>query len=377
MDIAALAHPEMLDAVAKGAMAGLAGHFTMTVGDPEAGIHAHDAVIAEARRQGSVATLGLSLTLRAMGRLRRGDLTEAERDLREALRSHGSRPTGHTPTLARGLLAEVHVEQGRIDDASAVLQEACLPARLPQAGILHFCLHAQARILAARGDHDQALDAALAAGERFAGHYGVNPGIVAWRSQAALCLHAMGESGRALAYAREELEFAERWGAPYAIGRALRVAGLVGPADTGVTLLERGVEVLRRSGARLELARALVDLGAWRRRSGNLAEARALLFEGMEIAQRCHASPLVKAARSELVAAGTRPRRAYLTGPESLTPSEVRVVGLAAEGLTNSQIAQRLYVTIKTVEVHLSNAYHKLGVRRRHQLRDKLATSNG
>ncbi|MEV6983600.1 ATP-binding cassette domain-containing protein [Sphaerisporangium sp. NPDC051017] len=115
----------------------------------------------------------------------------------------------------------------------------------------------------------------------------------------------------------------------------------------------------------------------WRRRSGNLAEARALLFEGMEIAQRCHASPLVKAARSELAAAGTRPRRAYLTGPESLTPSEVRVVGLAAEGLTNSQIAQRLYVTIKTVEVHLSNAYHKLGVRRRHQLRDKLATSNG
>ncbi|TQS19092.1 response regulator transcription factor, partial [Microbispora sp. KK1-11] len=55
-------------------------------------------------------------------------------------------------------------------------------------------------------------------------------------------------------------------------------------------------------------------------------------------------------------------------GPEALTPSETRVAGLAATGLTNRQIAQRLYVTVKTVEVHLSNAYQKLGVRRRNEL---------
>ncbi|MEV0970063.1 ATP-binding protein [Microtetraspora glauca] len=369
---AALRHPQMLEAAAKGATAGLLGHFTLMVGDPDRGIDAYGLLIAEVRRRGSSIALGTSLTCRAMGWLRKGELAEAENDLREVIQIRRISPVGTVLTMAQGLLAEVLVEQGRIDEASEILQEADLPAQLPQNGIFYTCLHARARILATGGFHDRALDAALAAGSRFAGHNGINPAIVAWRSQAALCLHALGEPDRARAYADEEIELAERWGAPDTIGRALRVAGLVGPPSTMPKLLERSVEVLRRSPARLELAHALVDLGACERRNGHLSVARALLYEGMEIAQRCHAVPLAKSARSELAATGARPRRSYLTGPESLTPSEARVVGLAADGLTNSQIAQRLYITVKTVEVHLSNAYQKLGIRRRHQLRDAL-----
>ena len=65
---------------------------------------------------------------------------------------------------------------------------------------------------------------------------------------------------------------------------------------------------------------------------------------------------------------GRRPRRDALSGVGSLTPSEKRVAGLAASGLSNREIAQELYVTPKTVEVHLSNTYRKLEIRSRRQL---------
>ncbi|MBE3014803.1 AAA family ATPase [Microbispora sp. NEAU-D428] len=372
---AALRHPGMPAAAAMGASAGIVGHFTLIVGDIEQGIDAYGVVVEEARRHGSTVALGISLTYRAMGWLRGGELAEAEADLREVFQMDRLSPMGIVLGIARGLLAEVLVEQGKIDEAGALLDEEELPAKLPQAGILHFTLHARAKLLSAQGLTERALEAALVTGERFAGHNGANPAIVAWRSEAALSLYALGNAAGAQAYAREEVELAERWGAPYAIGRAVRVAGLVAPMPEALTLLERSVDVLRPTTARLELAYSLVALGACRRRMGHLAAARPLLYEGMELAQRCQAAPLVKEARGHLAAAGARPRRSYVSGPESLTPSESRVARLAAEGFTNSQIAQRLYIQVKTVEVHLSSVYRKLGVTRRQQLTSMLAGS--
>jgi DNA-binding CsgD family transcriptional regulator len=68
-----------------------------------------------------------------------------------------------------------------------------------------------------------------------------------------------------------------------------------------------------------------------------------------------------------------RPRREALSGVDSLTPSERRVADLAAAGRTNRDVAQALFVTPKTVEVHLSNAYRKLGIRSRRELAGALA----
>ena len=76
-------------------------------------------------------------------------------------------------------------------------------------------------------------------------------------------------------------------------------------------------------------------------------------------------APVISAAAGTAglhAAAGGRPRRTALTGVDSLTASERRVADLAAEGRTNKEIAQTLYVTLKTVELHLSNAYGKLGI---------------
>jgi DNA-binding CsgD family transcriptional regulator len=82
---------------------------------------------------------------------------------------------------------------------------------------------------------------------------------------------------------------------------------------------------------------------------------------------------LVERAKTELAATGARPRRLVLSGPDSLTPSERRVAAMAAEDLTNRDIAQALFVTSKTVEMHLSNAYLKLGIKSRLQLAAALA----
>ncbi len=87
----------------------------------------------------------------------------------------------------------------------------------------------------------------------------------------------------------------------------------------------------------------------------------------------CGAEAVVERARSELYATGARPRRDALKGVESLTPSERRVADLAAEGNSNREIAQELYVTPKTVEVHLSNAYRKLEIKGRRELATALA----
>ncbi|HZB74630.1 MAG TPA: helix-turn-helix transcriptional regulator, partial [Solirubrobacteraceae bacterium] len=109
------------------------------------------------------------------------------------------------------------------------------------------------------------------------------------------------------------------------------------------------------------------------RRANRRAEARESLRAGMELAGRCGADALSQRAHEELLVAGARPRRLMFSGPEALTPSERRVAELAAEGQSNREIAQALFVTTKTVEVHLTSAYRKLDIGSRVQLAGALA----
>jgi DNA-binding CsgD family transcriptional regulator len=125
---------------------------------------------------------------------------------------------------------------------------------------------------------------------------------------------------------------------------------------------------LEGSPALLERAHSLAELGAALRRTGRRADAREPLAAALELATRCGAQPLVARVREELNATGARPRRAWRTGVEALTPSELRVARLAAEGQTNREIAQALYVTLKTVEGHLARGYAKLGIAGRAEL---------
>jgi DNA-binding NarL/FixJ family response regulator len=171
-----------------------------------------------------------------------------------------------------------------------------------------------------------------------------------------------------------ELELARGTGARATVGRCLRQLGEL-EGNGGIDRLREAVDILSESPARLEYARALGALGGALRRAGRPTDAREPLRKALELAEACGCPPLVDEVRSDLHAAGARPRSSALAGVESLTARELRVASLAAEGRTNREIAQTLFVTPKTVEVHLSNAYRKLDVRSRRELPSALVAS--
>jgi DNA-binding NarL/FixJ family response regulator len=153
---------------------------------------------------------------------------------------------------------------------------------------------------------------------------------------------------------------------------ALRAASLTEAGKEGLALLEESVGSLERSQAPLELARSLASLGAALRRGGRRSDAREHLRRALDIAHRCGGERVAEQAHTDLLATGARPRRVLLTGPRSLTASERRVAGMAAQGLTNREVAQALFVSLRTVETHLTHAFQKLGIDSRTQLADAL-----
>jgi DNA-binding CsgD family transcriptional regulator len=195
---------------------------------------------------------------------------------------------------------------------------------------------------------------------------------VPWRSLKAQALDRLGRREEAETLAAGELEIARAWGSPGTVGRSLRVLGTIERED-GLDHLEEACAVLEPAPARLERAKALAALGESLRRARRPTDARKPLRKALELAEVSGATALVERIRSEIYATGARPRTTALSGVGSLTASERRVAGFAADGLSNRDIAQSLYVTPKTVEVHLGNAYRKLGIASRRELPDALA----
>ena len=136
----------------------------------------------------------------------------------------------------------------------------------------------------------------------------------------------------------------------------------MGPDTARIDRLVEAERVLATSRARLEHARVLLDLGDGLAAAGRIADARARLGEGMTLAHGCAAGALVERALDALRATGARPRRPAVRGVDALTRHERRCAELAASGMTNREIAERQFVTLRTVEQHLSKAYRKLGI---------------
>jgi DNA-binding CsgD family transcriptional regulator len=182
----------------------------------------------------------------------------------------------------------------------------------------------------------------------------------------------LGEQAQATELVAEELRLARAFGAPHALGAALRAAGLIEGGSRGLDQLAEAVAVLDPSGFKLELARTLHNHGAALRRAGRRVEARAQLERGLDLAHHLGARRIANQARAELIAAGAKPRRDAITGRDALTAAELRVARLATEGLTNREIAQALFITTRTAKLHLSRVYSKLEITRRDQLADAL-----
>lgn len=320
-----------------------------------------------AAREGSVPLHAAASVVRGWAHLWAGRLDDAATDLGAALHQADLVPGGQLlRLLAAAGRAEALLEQGRLAEAQAVVADVPeeIAADPLNATGIHL-LRARGLVRGAAGDHGGALASLHTCGERLADLDMDSPTWCAWRPAAVESLWALGRVDEARDLAAVELARAEAKGAAGVLGQALRISGEVA-ADSaaGLVLLERSVAVLDGSEARLQEARSRVALGAALRRTGRRVEGRDELRRGRELAHRLGAVPLAERAATELALAGGRAGRIELTGVAALTSAERRVCALAATGLRNRDIAQRLFVSTKTVEVHLSRAYRKLGVGR-------------
>jgi DNA-binding NarL/FixJ family response regulator len=272
-------------------------------------------------------------------------------------------------SYSNSFLGAVHLEAGDAQAARRAM-EGVVVAEGDTADGTNFARRTLIGIQLAEGNGE----AALAAAEDLERHSARtrNPRWVPWRSLKAQALALLGRREEAITLAEEEVALARGWGAPSGLGHSLRVLGeLRGPE--GMDELEEAVRLLERSNQRIERARAFAAVGAELRRARRPTDARDPLRRALELAEQSGAHALAENVRSELYATGARPRSTALDGVESLTQRELRVATLAAEGQTNRDIAQILYVTPKTVEVHLSNSYRKLGISSRRELPVALA----
>jgi DNA-binding CsgD family transcriptional regulator len=298
---------------------------------------------------------------------RAGDTAGAEADARAALAA-SPREVVLLPAVAQ--LVESLVEQGRLDEAAALLEGHGLTDALPDFRHGTVLLFSRAMLRAEQGDARGALADLREARRRLDRTGRRNVVGLDGRVRAALLLRALGAREEAEQEAGLALAAARAWGTPGAVGLALRAVAIV---QDELELLREAAESLAASPVRLEHARVLVDLGAMLRRRGHRVESRGPLREGLALADACGAVALRERARQELAASGVRVRREAVRGAAALTPSERRIAEQAAAGASNPEIAQALFVTVKTVEMHLSNAYRKLGIAGRRELARALA----
>jgi DNA-binding CsgD family transcriptional regulator len=325
----------------------------------------------QADRSGSARGLVAVYSTAALLKLKLGDLAQADAAARIALRVAQDGDFARGLPFAATVLAEIAVAGGQLDEADALLD--LLPHEGLPAGVGSVLIPAaRGRLRLAQGRAREALqefEACMALWQREV--WGMpmrDAGYLHARSGAAQALRALGNARRARQLADAELADTRRFGGRRALGISLRAAGLARDGEQRLAMLAESTAVLAESPAMLERAASLVEWGAALRRAGQRSQARDVLSQGLDGAARCGARPLAARAREELRVAGARPRRDWSIGVEALTASELRIVQLARAGRTNRQIAQELYVSIKTVEGHLARAYGKLGVATREEL---------
>ncbi|MEV7174646.1 AAA family ATPase [Streptomyces sp. NPDC093224] len=348
-------------------------------GETELALEYAEAAVGQARERASVLGHVQAIGVRASMLCGLGRLLDSQADALSALaqlQGIGIGPSHSFAVFATATLMESLVGQGRPDEAEELLRRADLAGELNSNWVNDYVLMVRGRLRVAQGRLDKALADFLLCGERAGARGTSGPGFHPWRSEAALVHTELRQGDAARALAEAELALAHGWGAPETVGTALRAMGLVTGGPEGLELLREAVETLRGTPARVRFAQALADFGVLARKAGRLPEARACLQEAASVAHECGATPVTDLALAELRAVGDRPRTRTFQGAAALTPTERRVTELAVQGMTNREIAQRLYVGLRTVEAHLTSSYGKLAIDGRSGLAHALAEAS-
>jgi DNA-binding CsgD family transcriptional regulator len=343
----------------------------------EFAMSAYDALIVRAREAGSLITFAWISSRRSQLHYFRGEIPDAIADAQASL--DVSSQFGHS-LLAGGLharLIDALLAAGDIEGAAQALASSGLDKQLPEMLQFFPVMRSRGLLRLAQGATQAGIDDLLGAEGSIARLGVTNPAGMHCRSTAAVALAQLGRIGEARELVAAELSAARRFGAHTTLGISLRAAGMIEGGPAGIDYLREAVAHLEQSPARLELARARADLGGALRRAGKRREAQEELRYALDLADRCGGKAVAEQARGELLITGARPRRARIGGVEALTASERRVAKLAAQGLTNRQIAQALFVSPPTVVTHLSHCYQKLNVTSRQELAQELVRATG
>jgi DNA-binding CsgD family transcriptional regulator len=334
------------------------------------------AAIKHASQMGKMSSFENYSALRGFTMHRRGDLADAAADIEPVLAAAAQ---GQSPGLATliALITQVLLltDHGQPDAAEALAGYAPILPALERLPIVALLRHAHAGSQLAQRKFGAAATMLTRVGEICDANAIHSPAMFPWRSDLALALAGTDRHQEGVELARTELRLAETSDVDRARGRALRVLGLLQGGPCGLERLDAAVQAFGRSPGRLELGWANYEHGAALRRARRRRDARAPLDRALDLALGCGAERLAKSCNEELQALGARPRSVMLTGDASLTPSERRVCRLAAEGLKNAEIAQALFVSLKTIETHLRSSYRKLDITSRVELPQTLTQS--
>ncbi|MEV6314997.1 AAA family ATPase [Streptomyces sp. NPDC051776] len=321
-----------------------------------------DRLMRESAGQGMALMASSLLVYRAGIALCRGDIDHAAAAARgayERARSDGELPFS---TALDAIMIDVHVERGdltaadRVAGAHAAADPADVSWEWPR------FLMSLASLRTAQGDSRAGLSLMLQAGRHLEAAGTVNPVFGPWRSRAARTLLTTGSPTDAHTLIEHELDLARRAGIPRGLGVALRGAGMASGGRRGLEQLAEAVGVLDGTPADLELARTLHAYGGALLVREDKKGARTALRRGLDLAVRSGASLLAERLQKRLHDAGGRGSYRSSKDASPLTAGEERVATLAVQGLSNKEIAAQLYVSLRTVETHLTGAYRKLRI---------------
>jgi DNA-binding CsgD family transcriptional regulator len=313
-----------------------------------------------ARNVGALDQLPILLAIRAVAAAWRGDLAAAASLIAEAdaaREATGARLVAYAAMVLaafRGSQAEaVPLIEATLEQAAAAGQGAAVTWAHWVAAILYNGLGRYAE--------------ALAAARQAAGHRLVHISMWALPELVEAGVRT-GNTG----LAGEALDQLSKWtqagGTDWGLGVEARSRALLSEGDPADRLYEEAIGRLGRAGMRPDLARAHLLYGEWLRRQRRRADAREQLRTAGQLLDAIGMEAFAERARRELLAAGGTARRRAVTATVELTSQETQIARLAADGLSNLEIATRLFLSPRTVQYHLGKVFTKLDITSRNQL---------
>ncbi|MET8572533.1 AAA family ATPase [Streptomyces sp. NPDC004783] len=316
----------------------------------------------EAEAHQAVAWVAILAAVQGLVAVRRGDLVDAERHSRRALTAMPEHNWGAALGLPLSGLVHATTAMGNMDEAETLVKEA-LPSVHRNPFWLHF-LHARGRFYI-ESDRPYAAVADLQACGRLLARCDLDlPNFVPWRSDLAEAWLRLDDSPSAKAVIEEQLRLTNA-DDKRVHGRSLRIMAATLNLPERASLLRDAVKVLLESGDRLELAVALADASDAELESGRFTESRLSAHQATRMAKICGAEPLywrLQSSGGEEAQEDDPTARKDIHGFALLSEAQRKVAALAAQGRSNREISRTLFITVSTVEQHLTKVYRKLGV---------------